>query len=219
MDRRGAKGLAWIVLIGIGFGGGASAQTPAGQQTPSTEKTAPASTAAPTPAKLPVTAGMETPWDVRKILTELLADNQRLTPLLAQLHPQQWYDEKGAPSTYILQWQTAHTQLNDVITTTQMLAQKTEDLSLALDEYFRLEALGLTMRSLQQGAERYADRGTADNLARILASNFTNRERFRDYLRDLASSTEQNFKIADEEAQRCRGMISKEPAVPRKTKR
>jgi hypothetical protein len=34
----------------------------------------------------------------------------------------------------------------------------------------------------------------------------------RDYLRDLAASTEQNFKIADEEAQRCRGMISREPA-------
>jgi hypothetical protein len=49
-------------------------------------------------------------------------------------------------------------------------------------------------------------------LSQLIAHNFNNRERFRGYIRDLAASTEQNFKIADEEAQRCRGMISKEPA-------
>ncbi|MBV8863784.1 MAG: hypothetical protein JO210_00110 [Acidobacteriaceae bacterium] len=156
-------------------------------------------------------AGIENSWDVRTILTNLGKDTDQLKPLLANLKPQQWCDQKGASSTYILQWQTAQRQLNDISVTSKLLAQKTESLPLALDDYFRLEALDVTTRSLEEGTRKYGDRATADQLGRLIARNFTNRERLRDYLRDLAASTEQNFKIADEEAQRCRGMISKEP--------
>lgn len=156
--------------------------------------------------------GLESPWDVRKILENLLKDNQELQAVLAQMNPQQWYEQKGASNTYIVQLQTAQRQLRDVVTTTKMLSTKTEDLPLALDEYFRLEALEVTARSLDDGAQRYADRTTAGKLSELIAHNFNSRERFRDYIRDLAASTEQNCKIADEEAQRCRGMISREPA-------
>jgi hypothetical protein len=152
--------------------------------------------------------GLETPWDVRKILVELNAQTDQLKPLLAQLNPQQWAN-KGASTTYIQQWQGAQKQLSDVLATTQQLGQKTESLTLALDTYFRLEALETTARSLTEGAQRYGDRATADRLSAYVARSFTSRQRLRDYLEDLATSTEQNFKIADEEAQRCRGMISK----------
>ncbi len=155
--------------------------------------------------------GLENPWDVRNIIGAIDKDAAKLRPLLAQMNPQQWYDQKGAPSTYILQLQTAQRQVNDVDITTKMLSQKTEDLALALDEYFRLEALDVSARSLAEGARKYGPRGQADQLDALIASNFTSRERFRDYLKDLAVSTQQNFKIADEEAQRCRGIISKEP--------
>src|SRR5690348_704198 len=188
------------LIVRKGFAGmicGASLLV-AGQQAPTTSTNASPKTAAPgpavqapapsRPAQMPA-VGLESPWDVRKILADLVADNEKLKPLLAQMNPQQWYDQKGAPSTYITQWQTAQRQLNDVVVTTKMLSQKTEDLPLALDEYFRLEALEVTMHSLQEGAQHYADRATADNLAQILARNFSNRERFRDYIRDLATST------------------------------
>jgi hypothetical protein len=158
-------------------------------------------------------AGLETPWDVRTILANLTKDTTDLKPVLDNLTPQQWYEKKGAPSTYILQLQTAQQQLRDVVVTNNALAQQTESLPLALDDYFRLEALDVSIRSLEQGARKYADRSTADHLSRLIARNFTNRERFRDYIRDLALSAEQNFKIADREAQRCRGMISREPAA------
>jgi hypothetical protein len=162
-------------------------------------------------AMLQTQAGLETPWDVRKILADVQKDSDQLQPLLSQMNPQQWYDKKGAPSTYIIQWQTAQRQLNDVRYSTKQLAQKTESLPLALDTYFRLEALEVTTRSLEEGAQKYAPRETADKLNALIAHNFNSRERFRDYIRDLAQSVEQNFKIADEEAQRCRGIISKEP--------
>jgi hypothetical protein len=160
----------------------------------------------------PHTTGLETPWDVRTILAKINADTGELKPLLDSMKPQQWYEQKGAPSTYILQWQTAERQLNDVTEASKLLGQKTESLSLALDDYFRLEALDVTAHSLEEGVRKYGDRSTAERFSQLLARNFNNRERFRDYIRDLAASTEQNFKIADEEAQRCRGMISREPA-------
>src|SRR5579875_2873280 len=164
-------------------------------------------------------AGLETPWDVRTIVDHIVTDTQQLRPVLARMNPQQWYDKKGAPSTYIVQWQTAQRQLNDVLYSARQFSQKTESLSLALDTYFRMEALEVTARSLDEGAQKYGTRALADKLSELIAHNFNNRERFRDYIRDLATSTEQNFKIADEEAQRCRAMISKEPPNPKRSKK
>ena len=163
--------------------------------------------------------GLEAPWDVHKIVDTVEKDDRQLQQLLAQVNPQQWYDQKGAPTTYIVQWQTAQRQVKDVLYTAGQLSQKTESLSLAVDTYFRLEALEVTARSLDEGAQKYANRDTADKLSAQIAHNFNDRERFRDYIRDLATSTEQNFKIADEEAQRCRGIISKEPPSSKKSKK
>jgi hypothetical protein len=157
-------------------------------------------------------AGLESAWTLRTILDDLLKDNEKLEPLLAQMNPQEWVTKKGASDVYLQQWQVAHTQLNEVIAASKLLAQKTENLPLALDDYFRLEALEVTSRSLEEGVTRYGDRFTADQLGGLIARNFSRRERFRDYIRDLAANAEINFKLADEEAQRCRGMISKEPA-------
>ena len=156
-------------------------------------------------------AGVENSWDVRSILQGMSKDEQQLAPLLTGLRPQQWADQKGAPTAYILQWQLAQQQIRDATGTTTALMQQTENLSLALDLYFRLEALDVTSRSLSEAAKKYADTATAQKLSSQLAQNFADRERFRDYLKDLATSTQQNFKIADAEAQRCRGMISREP--------
>lgn len=164
-------------------------------------------------------AGLESPWDARSIVDAVVKDDEQLQPLLSEMNPQQWYDKRGAPTTYIVQWQTAQRQLKDVLYSARLFSQKTESLSLALDTYFRLEALEVTARSLDEGAQKYGTRAIADKLSELIAHNFNNRERFRDYIRDLATSTEQNFKIADEEAQRCRGMISKEPPNPKRSKK
>jgi hypothetical protein len=167
--------------------------------------------APPRPQSTPAPVGLESPWDLRKMLAALVQDNEQLKTLIAQLNPQQWYEQKGAASTYVLQWTTAQRQANDVVIACRLVSQNTESLSLGLDAYFRLEALETSARSLDEGAHKYGDRATADKLSTLIAQNFSNRERFRDYLRDLASSKEQDFKIADQEAQRCRGIISKEP--------
>lgn len=162
--------------------------------------------------------GIDSPWGVRKILDDLAADNEKLRSVFGTLNPQEWSSKKGAPSAYIQQLQVGQRQLNDVVISSKLLAQKTESLPLALDSYFRLEALEVTARSLSEAAQRYANRRTADQLNTLVARSFTTRERFRDYIEDLAKTQEQNFRVADEEAQRCRGMISRQPATRRSRK-
>lgn len=163
--------------------------------------------------------GLPTPWDAQKLLSELDAQNQQFKPLLDQMHPQQWMDEKGAPSTYINQWYKAQEQLTDSAVVVKSLAATPESLSKSLDAYFRLEALESTERSLLEGVRRYGDRPVAEQLEQIIARNFNDRERFRKFLVDLSSNKEEMFRIADEEAQRCRGMISKEvPEAKKSTK-
>lgn len=172
-----------------------------------------------TKQQAPPIAGLETPWDAAKIVAAVEQSNEKLRPAISKLNPQKWYDDKGAPSTYIVQWQTAQQEVNDIATTTKLLQQKVDSLAAALDVYFRLEALDVTARSLNEGAQRYADRATADQLTQLLAENFNDRERFREYIKDLAASTEQNFKIADEEAQRCRTALSQETPVKKAKKK
>jgi len=179
------------------------------QQTPTLRAEVKA-TAKDQPA-VPKPAGLESAWTLRNILDEMLKDNEKLEPLLAQMNPQEWVAKKGASDVYVQQWQTAHSQLSEAMSASKTLAQKTESLPLALDAYFRLEALEVTSRSLEEAVMRYGDRFTADQLNGLIARNFSRRERFRDYIRDLAASSETNFKLADEEAQRCRGIISREP--------
>ena len=172
----------------------------------------------PPQRQTPKVAGLETPWDAQQIVAQVARNDDKLRPILSKLNPQGWYDAQGAPSTYITQWQMAQQQLRDVDVTTQALQQKVDSLPVALDVYFRMEALEITTRSLNEGAQRYGDRVSADELAQFVAQNFTTRERFRDYIRNLAQNTEANFKIADEEAQRCRAMISQQP-LPGRTRK
>jgi hypothetical protein len=164
-------------------------------------------------------AGLEAPWDVRKMAADLQHQTESVQPLLGQLNPQTWVNEKGAPSTYIVQWQTAQQQLRDAVTVAQQLAQHTESLSTALDTYFRLEALELSERALAEGARQYDQRQIADKLAAVVAHNFDMRQQLREYIRNLAVSTEENFRIADSEAQRCRSTLSRQPTTGNGQKR
>ncbi len=172
---------------------------------------------AQTPSTGASDSGLETPWDVRKTIADVLKQADQLRPVLLGLDPQQWSAQKGAPDAYIVQRSAAERQLNDLTIATKLFSGRPESLSLGLDLYFRLEALDTTARSLDEGAKEYANRATADKLAQLIAADFNSRQQLRSDLRDLAKSQEEDFKIADEEAQRCRGTISREaPAAPSK---
>ncbi len=162
-------------------------------------------------------SGVETPWDARTLLSELNSRNQQLKPLLENFNPQEWMDQKGAPSTYVSQWHTAQDQLKYAEGAVKRLSVEPDSIAACLESYFRMEALESTERSLLEGLRKYGERSVAEELDQLIARNFNDRERFRTYMVDLSTNKEHMFKIADQEAQRCRGMISKE--VPQATKK
>jgi hypothetical protein len=173
----------------------------------------------PTPPPAARPQGLEAPWDVKRMLSNLNSEIEKLKPLLDQMHPKQWIDN-GAPPTYVSQYQDTQDRVKDAVRASQALASRTDSLSLAIDAYFRMEALENVARSLEQGIRKYGEPRIADQLAALISQDFSNRQRLREYLTDLSVEREQEFKIADEEAQRCRGIISREPApTPAGTRR
>ena len=168
----------------------------------------------PSPAQLEALhkqeRGVESPAEARQIVEAVLRDREQMKPLLEKLDPKAWYEKKGAPSTYVIQWQTAQRELEDVNLSARAYQSNLDDLSAGLDLYFRLEALETTARSLDEGAQRYDNPVNAGLLGSLVAHNFDSRERFREYLRGVARNLQQSYKIADDEAQRCRAAMTRQ---------
>ena len=156
-------------------------------------------------------AGVSSEWDVRKLLDSLDAQAQHLKPVMDQIKPETWV-AKGAPQAYVAQGKSAAAELGYLLTSSQALARDPEKLTLALDTYLRMQAMESTLGSLIEGIRKYQNPALADLAQSLVTENSANRDRLGQYLRDLASQKEQEFLVADHEAQRCRGMLLSQPA-------
>ena len=155
------------------------------------------------------TTGIATPWDTTPMVAALSAQAARLKPILDQLTPQEWV-RKGAPEAYVAQWKGAEDELGFLSDSAKALEKQPERLPLALDTYFRLQSLELRLNSLVEGVRNYQNPAVGDLLIGVAAENSANRDKLRQYITDLAATKEQEFEIADKEAQRCRGMLTKQ---------
>jgi hypothetical protein len=161
-------------------------------------------------------AAVATEWDITKTLDALSAQAKRVKPILDQLTPQQWVS-KGAPQAYVSQQREAQDELGYLVNATSALEKQPDRLTLALDAYFRMQALETSLNSLVDGVRKYQNPAVGDLLMGVLGENTSNRDKLRQYITDLAANKEQEFQIADKEAQRCRGMLNRQtPAAPRK---
>lgn len=154
--------------------------------------------------------GVSTEWDLRKTLDSLNEQSKRLQPILEQLTPQEWV-EKGAPDTYVTQWKLAQNELRYLLGASQNFAKQPERMPLALETYFRLEAMESTLGSLTEAVRKYQNPAVADLMQSTINENGNNRQHLRQYISDLASTKEQELKVMDQEAQRCRGMLTRQP--------
>jgi hypothetical protein len=150
-------------------------------------------------------------WDISQTLDALSAQAKRLKPILDQLTPQEWVS-KGAPQTYVAQWKGAEDELGYLVGSAQALEKQPEKLTLALDTYFRMQSLESRLHSLVDGVRNYQNPAVGDLLIGVLAENSSNRDKLRQYITDLANTKEKEFEVADKEAQRCRGVITRQPA-------
>jgi hypothetical protein len=164
-------------------------------------------------------SGVSNEWDMAKMLESLSSQAKRLKPILDQLTPKEWV-AKGAPDTYIAQWQGASKELGYLVDSAKNLEQQPERLPLALDTYFRMQSLEMRLNSLVDGVRNYQNPAIGDLLIGVLGENSSNRDNLRQYITDLANNKEQEFQIVDKEAQRCRGVLNKQaparPAPPKK---
>ena len=157
--------------------------------------------------------GVPAPWDVSKSVGELAAQVAQLKPVLAQLTPQDWV-QKGAPAAYVAQWQGAGQELEYLDQTAHALEQHPEKLTAALDMYFRLQTVEWRLQSLAEGARKYQNPAAGDQLSAAAGKDATKRDQLRQYITDLALQNEQEFAVAEREAQRCRDDLNRVPPRP-----
>lgn len=164
-------------------------------------------------AQSPQAGGVASEWDVRKLLDSLDQQAQHVKPIIEQVKPETWV-AKGAPKAYIQQWTTAQAELRYLLSSSEALAKQPERLTLALDTYFRMQALESTLGSVTEGIRKYQNPALADLMQSVVSENSSNADKLRQYVQDLATQKEQEFQIADREAQRCRDTLLKQPVPP-----
>jgi hypothetical protein len=169
-------------------------------------------------AQSPPAGGVASEWDVRKLLDSLDLQAQHVKPIIDQVKPETWV-AKGAPKAYVQQWTTAQAELKYLLSSSEALSKQPERLTLALDTYFRMQALTSTPGSVTEGIRKYQNPALADLMQSVVSENSSNADKLRQYVQDLAMQKEQEFQIADREAQRCRETLVKQPAAPTKAVR
>ena len=157
-------------------------------------------------------AGLEPDWDIGVILQAMSAHAVRLLPVLDQLEVKAWV-EKGASATYAAQLQSSKEQARAFADGVRDLARNPEKLPVALELLFRIQGLETMLGSLEEGTRKYQDPALAETLASLTAENGANRDRFQKYIVNLAAEREQQFQVMDREAQRCRGILTAQPAA------
>jgi hypothetical protein len=154
--------------------------------------------------------GVAPDWDIRVVLQEVAAHAERLLPEVEGLKVRSWI-ERGASETYLTQVRTLRDQVRSVVQQSKDLAARPEKLSAAIEVYFRLAAVDSLVRSLGDGVRRYEGDEAAGRLTAVARENSANRERFEQYILEMAVQREQECAAMDHEAQRCRGSLARQP--------
>lgn len=158
-------------------------------------------------------AGIQAEWDVRAILKEISAHAGRIQKVLEKVDAQAWV-KQGATDTYVTQVNSARAQARALASEALDLGRDPERLSMALQTFFRMQYLEFVLPSLDQGIRKYQSAALADELRSVASQNGANRERFKRYIVELADAREQQFRVMDMEAQRCRGFLVRQPVNP-----
>lgn len=155
-------------------------------------------------------AGTPPEWEVRAEISKLANGLARLKPMLEQVRPQEWTSQ-GASETYVAQWKSVRSELEHLDRSVRLLMAEPDRLTAALDTFFRVDRLQALLSSLEQGVRRYQNPALADLLSAIFADSAPAREGLRQYVLDLAEMKEHELKVADQEAQRCRDFLVRQP--------
>jgi hypothetical protein len=153
-------------------------------------------------------ATVMTDYDAAQLFNAVAEQTAKLAPMIEQINTADWVG-KGAPPTYVQLRNGALAQNKAIVNAMHELAQHPSKLSECLSALFRIQSMEMELISLDSGLRKYQNPALADLIGSLLAEGNRNRDRFRQYVVDLAGNKEQQFEVADKEAQRCRESLSK----------
>jgi hypothetical protein len=156
--------------------------------------------------------------DVAAMFNRLSQGAARIEPMLEQLHVNDWI-AKGAPDTYLAQWNSIREQFGAVQSDLSALTQHPDRFSDSMRALFRVQATQVALGSLMGGVRRYQNPALADLIESVAAEANGDIDRFEKHLVELADEKEQQFTVVDREAQRCRATLSRQPAPAAGTNR
>src|SRR5438132_13941426 len=120
--------------------------------------------------------------DIRQALDQITGHAKRLLTLLDQLEPENWVSSKGAPEAYVGQWKSSRAQAQALIVDGQSLAKEPDKLPVALQTYFRVQAVQSLVGSLVEAIRKYQNPAMADLFTGVAAEGSVDRERLRQYM-------------------------------------
>jgi hypothetical protein len=153
-------------------------------------------------------ASVMTEYDAAQLFNAVAEQTQKLAPMIEQINTPDWV-AKGAAPTYSQLRDGALAQNKAIVAGMHDLVQHPTKLSDCMTALFRIQSMEMELISLDPGLRKYQNAALADLISSILAEGNRNRDRFRQYVVDLTDRKEQQFEVADKEAQRCRESISK----------
>lgn len=158
--------------------------------------------------------GLTPEWEVRKSLTVLLNQVKSLLPLLENIKPGAW-PEKSAAEAYQQQLGNVRDELGYLERNLGALMEKPDSMTMTLEVFLRLQHTDTMMASVIAGEKRYGNAFTAAQLEEILSKHASTRAELRNYLVELVAAKEEELRIADAEAQRCQGILVRQPGARR----
>ena len=158
-------------------------------------------------------AGVSPIWDIRQDMTSLAEQIRALQPMVNNIKPETWLAQ-GAPSAYVKQMASLQTGMQYLLGSTEKLAHEPERLTAALDAYFRMQYVEILINSLREGVRKYQSPDLAEILNGLVTASSNNKEKLRAHITDLAALRETEMGVMDQEAQRCRAILSKMPIEP-----
>jgi hypothetical protein len=160
-------------------------------------------------------AGVVPEWEAKRDIPSLPDKIRKILPVLEQLQPETWV-AKGAPEAYVQQWKAAQTEVGYLQQTVDALAESPDRLTLALDAYFRLQAIDTRLGNLTDAIRKYQNPALADLFQSLAAETGTVRIGLQQYITEVATQRETEWRIMESEAQRCRMQLTAPPSPKKK---
>lgn len=148
---------------------------------------------------------------LKALFGQMAARAERLQPMLEGVRALEWV-QKGAPEAYVSQSTSAREQLSAVRTEMSALAQRPDQMAETMKALFRVNAFHRLLATLMGGVRRYQNPAVADLIESVAAEDRSDLDKVEQYLIELAAQKEKELQVMDAEAQRCRGMLIKQPA-------